>query len=260
MWYGLDSRELSSTSSYSSRISDHSLLSTKDSLFPGQNYRNLAEYLRRPYQTDHYLPEQRDNHSGDFVTLFDLNETPPNRASQVKSVEFFDDLIEEHLHQPSCNLLLFLQGHPSPQWLNIVGSKCNVHPEFFLRHVDFWSTIGMPDYFPLPPLPSSSSNTIKLNLTTIGSRGSEVKEIRQAEIDKLREFISTNFAKYLHTMRTTDDFQTGDSYVRQVDVYDETHFTIEQDVSICVNKVLNGWIGEYSLNVRSISSNNLPKL
>jgi hypothetical protein len=238
----------SPSAKYSLRIHNHASLSTKGSLFPGQNYRTLARYLRQPFQQSHsaalYQPNTRDEHSGSFATLYNLNADDSDRVVSLPNPEFFESLMEEILNDSSSSLLLFLRGHPSSEWLNSVGSMCNVHPEFFQRHVEFWSTIGMPDYFPLPPLPSSSGNIIKLQLTTIGSRGSVASKGPQASIDRLRRESAKDFERYFHELRTTDNFRTGDSFVRHLEVYDETHFSLEQDVSICVNRLGNGWIGK----------------
>jgi hypothetical protein len=238
---------MASAASYSSRISVHASQSTKDSIFPGQNYQGIAEYLRQPDQNDSKLNYyQPAAHNGKFATLYDFNSFSSSRTRELSSIEEFESLIEKHLQEERCSVLLFLRGYPSPDWLNSVGSKCSIDPEFFQRHVDFWSTKGMPNYFVLPPLLSSSSNMVRLALTIIGSREGRGNRGGQTCVKKLREESALEFTEYLRSLRTgtKDAFRTGHSLVRHLEIYDETHFTLEQDVSICVNKIANGWIGK----------------
>jgi hypothetical protein len=214
---------MASSASYSSRINIHASQSTKDSLFPGQNYQGIAEYLQQTQQNNpkvnHYQPVARNEK---FATLYDFNNFSSNRIRELKSIKEFESLIEKYSQDERCSLLLFLKGYPSPHWLNSIGSKCSIDPEFFQRHVDFWSTNGMPNYFVLPPLLSSSSNMLRLSLTTIGSREGRGNRGEQTYVEKLRKESALEFTEYLRSLRTGTKtvFRTGHSLVRHLEIFD----------------------------------------
>lgn len=64
------------------------------------------------------------------------------------------------------------------------------------------------------------------------------------EVERLRQKSSEEMAAYLSKLRQNVTVKVGDSIVRSVAVYDQRHYAIEQDVSICVNDFGKGWIGQ----------------
>jgi hypothetical protein len=82
------------------------------------------------------------------------------------------------------NQFLFLHGLPSPQWLNAIGGRYRVDPEFYHRHLDFQATAGRADYFTQPTLSSRCKNTIQFRVTTIGYL--QGNNNSQQELDILR--------------------------------------------------------------------------
>jgi len=61
-----------------------------------------------------------------------------------------DDVPEE--------MLSFLRGFPSPQWLNVVGDKHGVSLDLFQRHLQYKTfALGGRDLCSSPSLPSSSA-------------------------------------------------------------------------------------------------------
>jgi hypothetical protein len=234
---------------YANAVNSHASRSTENSLFPGQNYERLAKYLQEPYESRVYSnlrdfqPAPKDNEA-DFATLVDLNPNTRDRVTHLQDVLHFESIMDLQACDDRSGRILFLKGLPSPKWLNSIGSMCQVDPEFFQRHLEFRSTVGRPDYFPYPSLPSSSSNIINLQLTTIGSRETFERSHDQEEVDLLRQDSAKTMDDYLHRLRTRVDCKTGDSIVRRFFIHDETHLSLEQNVSICINKLKKGWIGE----------------
>jgi hypothetical protein len=232
---------------YANLVAAHARQATGDSLYPGLNYENLAQYLLQPYQPRSYQePVTIKSQAGidaPFVVLYDLGAKIPDRAIRFSSPQSFESL--QHLGASETGHLLFLRGNPTPEWLNTIGYKCNVDPEYFLRHLDFRSIAGKPDYFSLPSLPSSNGNFLRLHWTTIGSRGPkfEINGHDQEGIERLRNEGARMMAQYLDDTRSDRRMKACDSFVRRFAVHDETHFSIEQDVSVCVNQIGKSWIG-----------------
>lgn len=65
--------------------------------------------------------------------------------------------------------LLFLQGYPLPEWLNLIEFKYHVDSEFFARHLDFRSTADLSNTFSAPSPPSFSWHLISLQGATLGA-------------------------------------------------------------------------------------------
>ena len=144
----------------------------------------------------------------------------------------------------SSSSIIFLRGQPSPHWLSVIGAMYHVDPEYFQRHLDFRSTVGKLNYFPLPSLPSSSNQVIKLRYITTGQRDNDRRRSDQTTVDSLRSGGAKAVERYMHALNQSIESGSGsgDSIVRAYNVHDETYFTIEQDISIYVNRTSNGWI------------------
>src|SRR5258706_9160515 len=106
-----------------------------------------------------------------FVTLYRLGSNKPGRKSQEhqehsKGISFRTCLEFTAVEPPGPkdwqSHILFLRGHPSAQWLRLIGSKYHVDPEFFARHMDFRSASDKSNNFSIPSLPSSSWHLIGL--------------------------------------------------------------------------------------------------
>ena len=149
--------------------------------------------------------------------------------------------------QDSQNQLLFLRGYPSGEWLRLIGSKYHVDPEFFSRHMDFGLTEDRLNNFSLPSLPSSSWHLMRLQITTIGSRDTQARKYRQEDIDRLRRLGDNEMETYNHQLTLGSNFEVGDSIVRNYSTLDETHVSIEQRVSVCLQNMGHRWVSESSL-------------
>jgi hypothetical protein len=236
-----------SAQQYANLVSAHAQQSTTESLQPGQNYENLSQYLQKPYQPRSYQEASGQTRSaGDagFAILYDLGVDAPLHPTRFHHVKAFDEI--QHLGTTENGHLLFLRGNPTPEWLNTIGYKCNVDPEFFLRHLNFRAKAGgKPDYFQLPCLPSSNSNFVRLCWITIGSRTTlEGKSQDQKKIESLRRETATKMDKYLEEISSGGNLKACDSFVRRFAIHDEIHFSLEQEVSVSVNMIGKSWVGE----------------
>ena len=80
---------------------------------------------------------------------------------------------------------------------------------------------------------------------TIGQRENQRQGSDQTTIDDLRQTSTKAIGRYLHTLSQDmeRDKGLGNSIVREFHVQDETHYVIEQGISLCVNRSsgTNAW-------------------
>ena len=70
-----------------------------------------------------------------FVSIYNLD---PNAATwnHFDTVTGFKTAASKLLSNNTHGQLLFIKGHPSPEWLSAINAKYQMDPEFFLRHLD----------------------------------------------------------------------------------------------------------------------------
>jgi hypothetical protein len=115
-----------------------------------------------------------------------------------------------------------------------------VDPEIFLRHLNFRALSLEANGFTLPALPSSSSKIISLRVASVFCRQHGGAH-DQGEIERLRKTTAAQMKNYFIDLRRENSVKTGDSVVRSFAVHDQEHYSLEQDVSVCVNDFGSGW-------------------
>jgi hypothetical protein len=178
--------------------------------------------------------------------MHDLNlpEGAADRIVQFNNVQEFERVCEQKKQQSSPSILLFLSGKGSPAWLSTIGWKCDVDPEFWLRHLNVHLQHNDNPFFTQPALPSSSRNIVRLKIPTIGHR--EHDEVySQKKLDSLRKITQDEMHDYNMQLRQGAHTDTGTSIVRSFALHDLNHFSLEQEISLCVNNFGGGWIGEF---------------
>lgn len=230
--------------SYARRVQDHARTTVTTSIYPGEHFKQLAEYLAR-------LSLNPDNNTtGRFHTLFaTLYHLDPNHRSEINPSK--DLSSETELSQAikslsgeckNANFLLFLRGHPTPEWLATVGAQFRVDPEYFRRHMDLNLSPGLTNRFSSPSLPSATSNFITLRITTIGKR-KHVHRSKDQSIDEARKAADRQMGGFLRDLQCFNS-DMGTSLVRRFSIHDHDYFTIEQDISLCYSRVNDSWTGK----------------
>ncbi len=127
----------------------------------------------------------------------------------------------------------------------MIGVRYRVDPEFFQCHLDFRH--GQPDHFSLPSIPSTSTSMMKVRITTIGGTRSEFGANHPDEaLESLRTQNSESMETYLVRPKIHANSRLLDSILRSCSIQDVRHFTIEQDISLCIHKGEKYWVCEYS--------------
>lgn len=198
----------------------------------------------------------------DLVTAHGLSATPPpplvtrrqdkrrkTRWTLGKPQSFFDWTTFESHQIPtkaeSPAQIILLSGYPNPEWLGVVGAKYKIDPELLARFLDFRATEKLTESFALPPLPASSWNILELPIVTIG-RTSVLKDLMltrditamRAEAKRLLHLHLNNLASQSHSSKLCS------SVIRNITVFDQSHFAIEQRIWICLQpkQGINPWV------------------
>ncbi|KAM7213035.1 hypothetical protein V8F06_011589 [Rhypophila decipiens] len=130
------------------------------------------------------------------------------------------------------NCIVILRGYPSAQWLNELGSQCNIDPEFLHRHLSFLVRGAEKQQHMSFVLPSSQRTIFQMPLTSVGMQAHA-----DHNVSATRARTSANMETYLHNLRVGKGWKCGDSIVRAFTVHDEQLFSIEQKVTVYVSRI-----------------------
>lgn len=212
---------------------------------------NLSNYLGR-WRTRDATPVHNQSHAADglssnncnFLTFYDLRAPKSGHARNFRSPKDFSEATSSWGKDSPQSHLVFLRGNPTPSWLVAVGSRYGIAYEFLNQHLDFRASVGRPNYFMLPTLPSISNQTPRLSISTIGGLHQDSTElVNQTYIDSLRGKNAEKLRKFQEQMKFDKDIQLGDSFIRYFNTHDEAHFSLEQDISMYVAQSNESWAG-----------------
>lgn len=242
---------------YAEEVNNCAEISASQSLFSGYNFRNLASFLWQPFEYHASIlrwepPTKASGLCNEATSTFlSVCYLRPNGASTTE-YDTPDKVDQDTALLPNDGgvNMVFMRGYPSPEWLNSIGAKFRIDPEFFQRHLNFSSQTAntLPSLTLIPPPPSVQTDTVTLHVTTICLRLSDGRvQLSQDSLDAARELASQDMAKYITSLSTLNSPRVtlGDSVVREFSIHDSEHFSIEQMVSINISQCGNGWLGTW---------------
>jgi hypothetical protein len=136
--------------------------------------------------------------------------------------------------------LVFIRGFISPSWVSVIGSKYNIDPEFFRRHMEFLSASMDRHVYSFPSLASSSNNIFRLCVSTLLHRD----DFGGQDLQLQRSVQSTELGTYKIQQLGSNRVCCGDSLVREYSTVCSCLSVIEQWISICITKTDKGWAGK----------------
>ncbi|KAJ5794325.1 hypothetical protein N7457_000924 [Penicillium paradoxum] len=243
---------------YIKAIAHHSQQSSAETLYPGDIYDTLTQFLElKP----NILPNTANcPPSSDFAWLISPGQSGQQASSDRQSLSERHSISETNTNQrqlegftdpDSCiealrskieishPQILFLRGHPSPSWLSKIGAFCYVDPELFRWFLRYRAGPGSDYYF--DSAPSTMSNIFRFKFFTIGSKN-RLYRSSQREIDALRRKAANEFQRYQAEIKGNWALKPGDSIVRNFHVLDERHCLIEQEIVISIFDVGKTWM------------------
>lgn len=222
----------------------------------GHNYLSLAKFLNEGRVWSLSDPSIEAN---DVIALYPLGnpglqKTPQTQSGQEASSEDEEgmEVINEHQHfrrqraiyfrdrtalyrhslgQGPQSRIIFLSGFMPAEWINHLGARYLVDPEFFGRHLSFRYASENLGNYSIPRLPSSSRQFIELPVITLGRRLS----VPQDSIRKLRERGRQRLSQHHNILIAGGpSMKAGQQMVRDYYLLDEVNFAIEEQISIYI--------------------------
>lgn len=136
--------------------------------------------------------------------------------------------------------IVFIRGFLSPVWVSTVGSKYNIDPEYFRRHMDFLSVSIDRHAYSLPSLPNSSNNIFRVCINTIFHRDDFGGQ--HLQLQRSRE--STALGAYRIQQLGSTKVCCGDSLVREYCTICPCFSVMEQWISLYISKRESKWTGK----------------
>lgn len=136
--------------------------------------------------------------------------------------------------------IVFIRGFISPSWVSVIGSKYNIDPEFFRRHMDYLSASVERHSYSFPSLASSSNNIFRLCVSTILHRD----DFGGQDLQSQRSGQSIELASYKIQQLGSTRVSCGDSVVREHSTVCSSFSVIEQWISLCITKTNGSWAGK----------------
>lgn len=239
---GTGNNEEATPEAYAQTVVVHSHRTKESSLFPGQNFKALAGFLTRSNKNAHLQSEYNKTRQDDDFTFVSLHDYT---ADGKRNISYHDSglggrkkLSSQGLPGSGCAQLVFIRGYALPEWLNLIGSRYRVDPEFFRRHLNFLQPQTL---FDIPNIPSASRNIIHLPLTTIVER-TDGAIFRNRSFEADRQLDLDRVSSYLRQLDR--EAQIGRSIVRNWTTLDDKYSSLEQNVSVCVQPKGGGWVGK----------------
>lgn len=238
---------------YAQKVISFSKNSPQDSLYHGQDYQPLANFLGTRYgvsQSESWYPVPSSHRDLTLAWYYLLHREIPRAPKRIMSLEALENLRKDHVDWQPSGGLLFLRGYPSEKWLTSLGSQYEVNPEFWARHLDFLSETPATQSTTPPMLPSSSDDVFRLRFTTVGSYGPGSPRLDRAGLRRLRESSARRMEQYGAKLRQgylSQEWCHGDSIIRQFTVHDQEYFSFDQIGTIYLSRpdeTTNEWLRE----------------
>jgi len=234
---------------YSSQVREHSTTSASNSLYQGQDFTSLAQFLGIPFQqrrtqstfTNPIVSPHISGH--DFALAYNLQPGTSPTAIHL-SLPLQELPTREDSASSESGILIFLKGFPSPEWLNEIGSHYQVDPEFYYRHLSFLHSSTAAERQTPFTLPSSQRSIFQITLTSVGHHSS----VEDVHIAKLRSRTAKNMESYYQNLKKLSGWKLGNSIVRSFAAHNREEFSIEQLVTVYVSKLEKGggrWLGKH---------------
>ncbi|KAJ9300379.1 hypothetical protein DTO217A2_7959 [Paecilomyces variotii] len=214
------------------------------SAFPGNNYVDIGGWMLQDHsllnsekpEGDGALFASRSKQSHDLVVVYNSGERRWGMQQYTQEQhEAFSATTSFPAGGPG--QIVFIRGFISPSWVSAIGSKYNIDPEFFKRHMDFLSASIDRHSFSSPFLASSSKNMFRLCVSTLLHRD----DFGGQDIQSQRSDQSIALGAYKIHQLGSSKVCCGDSMVREYSTVCPSFSIIEQWISLYIAKSDKGW-------------------
>ncbi|KAL4744599.1 hypothetical protein BDW72DRAFT_208891 [Aspergillus terricola var. indicus] len=214
------------------------------SAFPGNNYVGIGEWMVQDRSLlnstklvedgTHFASKSGEPH--DLVVVYNSGERKWD-VQQYGQEQHEAFSVATSVPADGCGQIVFIRGFISPPWVSAIGSKYNIDPEFFRRHMDFLCTGIHRHSYSYPSLVSSSNNIIRLCVNTLLHRD----DFGGQDLRLQRSIQSTELMTYKMQQLGSTRACCGDSMVREYSTVSPCFSVLEQWISLCITKTDKGW-------------------
>ncbi|KAJ5383487.1 hypothetical protein N7517_001398 [Penicillium concentricum] len=219
------------------------------SAFPGNNYLDIKEWMIQDRRI--FKSAKLEEDASRFASIFASKSKQPHDLVVVYNsdrerkwnVQQYSQEQHEALDADTsvpaegAGQMVFIRGYISPSWVSVLGSKYNIDPEFFRRHMDFLSASIFRHSFGFPSLASASNNIFRLCISTLLHR----EDFGGQDLQSQRSDQSAELKTYKLQQLAFTKVCCGDSLVREYSTVCSSFSVIEQWISICITKTDEGW-------------------
>lgn len=235
---------------YARKVLSHTETASEQSLYPGDDFGDFATFLWQPYI---YRPPRLNSTfpavepTRCFASLYKISDKTMAPVP-FETVEQFEELGQTVTPNSDSFSLLLLRGYPCAAWLNVLGARFNIDPEFFRRHLLFESRPRRKTlkHTAMQILPSCYSDMLSLPVTTVGLQKHDMQtKHNQEQLDDLRRDWSKRMSTYTRKLAllNSPDMAAGHPFARDVSVHDFDSFSLEQTISIYIPPSWKGRLG-----------------
>ncbi|EHA20061.1 hypothetical protein ASPNIDRAFT_39476 [Aspergillus niger ATCC 1015] len=214
------------------------------SAFPGNNYVDIAEWMIQERYLLNSVNQEKDAISSpfwsekphDLVVVYNSGERQWD-VQQYSQEQHEDFSAATPVPASGSGKIVFIRGFISPSWVSAIGSKYNIEPEFFKRHMDFLSMCIDRHSYSFPSLVSSSNNIIRLCVSTILHRD----DFGGQDLQSQRSYQRSELGSYRLQQLGSNRVRCGDSLVREYSTVCPRFSVIEQWISLYITKTDREW-------------------
>lgn len=216
------------------------------SVFPGDNYIAIGEWMLQDRSLlstnsadDALLFASPDARPHDLVVVYDSNDGKWD-------VQSYSQEQHEDFSAATCTSnvgfgqIVFIRGFTSSLWVAALGSKYNVDPEFFRRHMDFLSPSINRHAYSFPSLTTTSNNIYRLCVSTILHRD----DFSGEDLQRQRSYHYSELGTYRIQQLGSSRVCCGDSLVREYSTLCSSFSVVEQWISLYLARTESGWSGK----------------
>lgn len=238
---------------YTRAITSLSRRYSSTSVFPGNNYVDLREWLLQdrsllgPKKPGEDVPLflSKCGESHDLIVVYNFSAEKKWNVRHYSQEQHDAFLDAAPVQAGGLGQIVFIRGFISPSWVSAIGSKYGIDPEFFRRHMDFLSASIDRHAYGFPSLASSTDNIFRLCVSTIFHRD----DFGGQDLRLQRSEQSAELERYKIQQLRSSRVCCGDSLVREYSTVCPSFSVLEQWISICLAKTERGWTGERQDNL-----------
>lgn len=209
--------------------------SLQTELFSRVHYQSLSNYLSSAFDNQGaYVTEGFAQRRANFQFTHVVVHTIANGTTRRDCFDHslgLERFLTFPKPEPKMDQIIFVRGSPSPAWINLLGAKYKVEPEFFRRHLRYLPGRDHSDH---PTLPSATTNTLSLSVISLYSRS---RALGPEEIINLRNEDHETARRNTQAISAHD--ACGETIVRKFSTLNDRLLAMEHEISIYIRERKN---------------------